>query len=141
MNITTETQRTLKGARVISLPTLVFKFVLKFYSVHSGRKKKKERKKRKQKGAFKSCSVSAELLEREYLVPFLQIFRALLKEIPALIASISRHEMPKSMLLFASLPFCNDSEVLIQADCHGNKWWRYQAQACSALTSLCRSPA
>jgi len=68
----------------------------------SALRKKKRRKKRKQKGAFKSCSVSAELLEREYLVPFLQIFRALLKEIPALIASISRHEMPKSMLLFAS---------------------------------------
>lgn len=51
-----------------------------------------------QKGAFSLLSVSAELLEREYLVPFFQIFGALLKEIPALIASISGHEMPESML-------------------------------------------
>lgn len=56
-----------------------------------------------QKRAFSLLYVSAELLEREYLVPFFQILGALLKEISAFIASISGHEMPKSMLLFVVL--------------------------------------
>lgn len=86
----------MKGAKIIPCPLWFLNFTGALLSAALQQKKW-------QKRAFSLLSVSAELLEREYLGPFFQILGALLKEISAFVASISGHEMPKSTLLFVVL--------------------------------------
>lgn len=81
----------MEGAKIIPSSYLVFRLIEALLSAALQQNKC-------QKGALSLLSVPAELLEKEYLDPFFQIFGALLKEILALIASISGHEMPDSML-------------------------------------------